>query len=391
MKLNYLAILVFIILTVCSGCGKGELHNSGEENEQQNSQQSIRKESESLAEGYRQLYEKAVQEDTLDTLGLQQEIIKYFENKGYAAVDRDNQIDMVHSELVEEFCEKAEQEKKAEVTIFSTMAGGKFIRYDMKTDLGKINVIVSSLEWKDGNPKSDYYHEFEAYTWKYTDKGYFFVEEYHPSGYDGAPGQTGFRVKPIDKICRELNQAYVAPIGYEWNNMLIVDWNEQDYSNLEFYDLYERMYRMKYGTDVPFQSEYEGEEYEVPKAEFEEVLQTFFQISSEDIEKNTVYNPERQTYRYRSRGRYGYELPYEPYPEVVFYEEQEDGTIKLLVEAVWIIKELDQAICSELVVRPLENGQFQYVSNKVVYSDENASSKWYMPRLPDEEWEKYYQ
>ena len=30
-------------------------------------------------------------------------------------------------------------------------------------------------------------------------KGYLFLEEYHPPGFDGAPGETGFRVQPLDK------------------------------------------------------------------------------------------------------------------------------------------------------------------------------------------------
>ena len=54
-------------------------------------------------------------------------------------------------------------------------------------------------------------------------KGYLFMEEYHPPGYDGATGDSGFRVKPLDPKCRELNRHYVLPIGYELNNMLITN------------------------------------------------------------------------------------------------------------------------------------------------------------------------
>ena len=84
-----------------------------------------------------------------------------------------------------------------------------------------------------------YYHKFKVHSWKYTEKGYFFIEEYHPPGFDGPPGEKGFRVKPLDRQLRELNQKYVLPIGYRLNNMLIINWKEEDYSNLNFYDLYE--------------------------------------------------------------------------------------------------------------------------------------------------------
>ena len=60
---------------------------------------------------------------------------------------------------------------------------------------GEIDVIVSTLRWEENEPQVCYYHEFTAHSWKYTEKGYFFVEEYHPSGYDGAPGELAFRGK----------------------------------------------------------------------------------------------------------------------------------------------------------------------------------------------------
>ncbi len=385
--------LAIIPLLICSGCSVNSNDNLQNDNEEAiiyEEQQTINADSEKLAEGYRAIYEKARKEDTLDTRELQQEIIEYFGNAGYAAVDIDNQINMVQYEQVEKFCEKAEKEQEGELKLFSVMGGGGFVRYDMQTKQGKIDVIVSTVEWEDGNPKSVYYHEFEAYTWKYTEKGYFFIEEYHPPGFDGAPGQKGFRVKPLDNFCRELNRKYVIPVGYALNNMLIVDWSGQDYTNLEFYDLYELLYLLKYDDYVPYQADYGAAEYEVPKSDFEEVIQTYFQIDSADIENHTVYDPERLTYRYRPRGLYDCEFPYGPYPEVVGYEKQDDGTLKLFIEAVWERKEQDHAISSELVVRPLENGRFQYVSNKVTRFEGDEQGGWYMPRLTDEEWKEYY-
>ena len=65
----------------------------------------------------------------------------------------------------------------------------------------------------------------------------------------------------------------------------------------------------------------EGVEYQIPKEEFESVLQTLFPITSEQIQKNAVYNPDTQRYRYRPRGLHDCEFPYEPYSEVISYEE----------------------------------------------------------------------
>lgn len=44
----------------------------------------------------------------------------------------------------------------------------------------------------------------------------------------------------------------------------------------------------------------------------------------------------------------------------------------------------------EVVVRPLENGGVQYVSNRIIPSKDNREETWYIPRLMEEEWEEIY-
>ena len=110
----------------------------------------------------------------------------------------------------------------------------------------------------------------------------------------------------------------------------------------------------------------------------------------QDAINNTEEASCNKTFRYRPRGLYDCEFPYEPYPEVISYEKLQDGTLKLTIEAVWEIRMLDQAITSELMIKPMEDGSFQYLSNKVISSDQNANAGWYMPRLTEEEWEENY-
>ena len=43
-----------------------------------------------------------------------------------------------------------------------------------------------------------------------------------------------FRVQPLDKTCRELNRKYVMPLGYALNNLLITNWDNQNYTELDF-------------------------------------------------------------------------------------------------------------------------------------------------------------
>ena len=394
--LKYQKLIVVFLIMVFGLTGCKSRTNQVAENNYADTAQTERKyqvftDSKKIAEGYSKIYEEAEKTDRLDGLELKQQIVNVLGQEGYAAVDIGNQIDMVNAEQVERFCKNAEKKQTAKILIFSVMEAGGFVRYDMETQNGEIDVEVSSCVWKEGKPIADHYQKFQAHTWKYTENGYFFIEEYHPSGYDGPLGQIVFRVKPLDKTCRELNRKYVLPIGYELNKLLITDWDENNYKNLDFYDLFELMYRLKYGKYVPYDHNYSGAEYEIPQEEFEEVIQTYIKIDSRVLQDNAVFHTDTKTYRYRPRGLYDCEFPYEPYPEVINYEIQNDGTIKLTINAVWVREKLDQAFTSELVVRPLENGKFQYVSNFVLSLPGNIEPNWYRSRLSDEEWTEIYE
>ena len=339
-----------------------------------------------LAEGYRNIYENAVKENALYELSTIQKSMDYFGKYGYAVIDSYNQLDMVQSIKVDDFLKKAEKEKNGKTTIFQVIAGDYFIRYDLKTKQGKIDVEVSSFKWKEDTWQETYYHEFRANSWKYTENGHFFIEEYHPAGYDGPSGYRDFRVAPLNKKCRELNRKYILPFGYTLNKLFTSNWSEKNYDGINFYDVFDRLLSMEEKTDE-FK---EGKTYEIPKESFEAIFQKYFNISAEILQTGTVFHTEIQTYRYRTRGIvYDFApTPYIPYPEVVSYIENQDGTITLEVNAVWPQKELDQAFCHSVTIRLLDKDRFQYVSNYVSRSEIEVT--WYTERLSDEKWEECY-
>lgn len=385
----------WILLFAGAGCSTAMEREGGyeQENQQkterQEKEERISKESEQLGEGFREIYEEKKDSGGKDTLEFRKQIIQAIGEQGYAAVDTDNQINMVHYGQIEDFCKSAQEGEEASAVFFCVTEEGGWIRYDLETQDGNMDVTESSLRWENNSPEVYYYHEFEVVSWDYTDKGYLFLEESRPAGYDGAPGQKAFRIRPLDRSCREAYQTYIASVGYERNNLLITDWTEQDSKELDFYDLYERLYRAKYGEIVPYEAE-EGAEYNVPEEEIEEVLQSYFSFDRQTIREHMNYQPESGTFLYRPRGRHDGGSPYGPYPEVTGYKELEDGKIQLTVEAVWEMEMLDCAMKSELVVRPMEDGTFQYVSNRVIFREERMTNFWYKPRLTEEEWSNYY-
>ena len=343
------------------------------------------------ADSFRDIYEQASRSGALNSLETQEKIIARLGEKGWCASDADNQINMENSEILEDFLSAAEAGEEADATVLLVMEGGSVIYYDLQTQDGSISAQRCTLYWDDGSPKAGYYEAFTAEKWCYTESGYFFFDQYRMPGYDGPPGEIGIRVKPLDADCREYNRKYVIPVGYNRNNVLISDWSEYDgFGSLNFYDLYDLMYRMKYGTEAPYPYAYTGAEYEIPAAEFDSVLQSYLNISTDTIRSRTVYYPGNDTYQYRPRGLEDAEYPYPPYPEATACETQADGTLKLTVQAVQTTNLTDQAVISELVVRPLADGSFQYVSNHVTGTTEGISGTWFTPRLTEDEWNYRY-
>ena len=152
-----------------------------------------------------------------------------------------------------------------------------------------------------------------------------------------AEEHVAFRVLPLDAKCRELNEKYLLPIGYELNNMFLVDWNEDDFGELNFYDMFDLLYPKLHNEKFPYVADDNlgiGAVYHIPKTEFENVIMEYFHIDSNKLQQKTIYDAQAQTYEYKPRGFYEIEYPEYPYSEVVGYKEHSDGTITLNVHVV---------------------------------------------------------
>lgn len=318
-------------------------------------------------------------------------IVSRLGDAGYCAVDTDSRINMENAGLLRDFCTQAQAGAAAEVRMVVVKTDGGLVCYHFRADNGELYVERCTAGYEDGKIHIGFYTSFQAVRWEYTQKGYFLFEEYVEPGFDGPPGEYGFRVEPLNEELRALTEQYVSPVGYTGNNMLITDWREDTgFEPLDLYDMYDIMYHMKYGGYQPHSFAPAGEKCEVPARQFEDALQTHFNISIDVIRQKADYLPESDAYLYLSRGMGDLEQPYHPVPEVTACEELADGTMRLTVEAVWIRDFTDCAAVSELVVRPLDDGGFQYVSCRVTKSIDGVTGRWHTPRLSGEDWAHYY-
>ena len=400
-RIGFIAISIMMLLSV-SGCSDTHLEDEQvveSEIAVQDQQQNVKDNEDEIIEICSQLYKKASEENKIADLETVRIIVNQFGENGYPAVDSRNQIDMTEAEQVEWFCEMVDTQEEAEITIIEVSYLGGFVKYDLETKDGNVDVVRSYYKYENGNMKREVTGSYQAEYWNYTEDGYlmfsgvWFSEELYVLTLSGVEEHTALRVQPLDETYRELSRKYLLPIGFEQNNMFIVDWSEDDFGDLNFYDMYELLYPKVNGTYIPYVADGNlgvGAVYQIPKNDFESVIMAYFNIDSETLQSKTVYYAENETYEYKPRGFEEVEYPEYPYSEVVGFTENSDGTLTLTANVVFPYAGNSKVFAHEVVVRPLENGGVQYVSNRIISSEDNYRETWHTPRLTAEEWEKIY-
>ena len=112
--------------------------------------------------------------------------------------------------------------------------------------------------------------------------------------------------------------------------IFLTDWSEQNFGNLDFYDLFDRFYPDIYEPPVPFTPDDDsdaGAVYKIPADIFEQVIERHFPIDHEELRRKAAYIPEENTSR---------------------------------------------AYTHKTVVRPLDDGGFQYVSNQIIFPEDGC-------------------
>ena len=314
-------------------------------------------------------------------------VIESMGSKGYIAVDVENQINMANAENAEMFLSEVAENRDAGCTILQVMYDKSFVRFDFKS--GGNNVMITRRFYvRENNCFVEKNEEnYKAYTWKYTD-GYLFFERYRMGGYDGDSAYTALRVEPLDEKLRVLNRKYIKTIGYDSNNLFTINWDESDMNRINYYDIYEVLYKMKYGMSSPYSDE--GVTYMIEGKLYEKVFQEYLPVSTDVLQHVNVYDVSRQMYQYRTRGMFDHSVtPLVPFPEVVDAEYNADGTITLIVNAVSEKDESGRLFIHKVTIKEKENDGFEYVSNDVLTMNKEGIY-WYRDRLSDKEWQEHY-
>ena len=314
-------------------------------------------------------------------------VIESMGSKGYIAVDVENQINMANAENAEMFLSEVAENRDAGCTILQVMYDKSFVRFDFKSGGNNVMITRRFYVWENNCFVEKNEENYKAYIWKYTD-GYLFFERYRMGGYDGDSAYTALRVEPLDEKLRVLNRKYIKTIGYDSNNLFTTNWDESDMNKINYYDIYEALYKMKYGMSSPYSDE--GVTYMIEGKLYEKVFQEYLPVSTDVLQHVNVYDVSRQMYQYRTRGMFDHSVtPLVPFPEVVDAEYNADGTITLIVNAVSEKDESGRLFTHKVTIKEKENDGFEYVSNDVLTMGKEGIY-WYRDRLSDKEWQEHY-
>lgn len=251
------------------------------------------------------------------------------------------------------------------------------------------------LDWDgDREPYLSAWERLPVYDLELTESGSFYYQIYPSDGHYADYGRI--LTRPVDRQLYDLTLAYLEPIGYCQNDLFCTDWTEQALGALHFNDLFGYLYEMRYGRqlelsqfshfELPRNSLYQETPtcYRIPAELFEDAVMSFFAIRPEDLRScaqclDAAYPYADYRLHYPSR------IP-DAYPMVTGRRDSPDGTFTLSVAACCPDRKTDRLFCHDVTIRPLENGGFQYVSNRITYRSDYGIPP-YFPRLPEAVWE----
>lgn len=293
---------------------------------------------------------------------------------GYPTLDSqgDYPTYLANSDGVYDFWECVTAEKPAQMWYLRVLESGGFSYILFRFDGTAGWYYIADVEYEGGeDPRISRMESHQVLDWELTQKGNFYYQT-RPSDIHYVDYAV-VRLIPPDRSLYDLTRKYILPVGYQATNLFLCDWNENDFGDVSFNDVFEYLYQLKenallYAEDFP---QHDDPYYSmVPADMFEEAVLSYFDISRQELRERAMYDSQTQSYPWREEGTS--EFLYFPFMdmEVTQYRDNPDGTITLTVNVSSPELKTDDLFGHEVTVRPLENGGFQYVANRITYQTE---------------------
>lgn len=364
-------IALCLLLCACGAPGAGQERN-------------IQKRCRQIVSLYRDLYDSAQKEpaaDRWEEQTLSQQSIDAIEarllERGLDVIDSSADCPgyFVNAEHFRQFWDSVQRDEEASQEVIAIRDSGA-LSYRLLTHQDGTTYVYSLVYSLAGDEDPDY-EMHQVYGAELTEQGNFYYrinpeDDCHYANY------TLIRLQKPDQELWELYSKYILAGGYTATNIFLTDWTEDDFSPLCFNDLWEYVYRYRTGTQFwPDGCAYDKSRncYLIPAVEFESAVLPFFKLDARTLRQLADYDAQTDSYPWRQveSNDYAFYLSYYTIePEVTACRTNADGTLALTVEARSTDLGIDCLFSHEVTVRPMEDGGFQFVGNRVLNQTEKG-------------------
>jgi len=424
MKHKFIILLCLTALLAafsgCSGGGEGLMYSDGTvissvplygENEEaviagfeavdEDEAEQVLSKCEDIAGSYARIYLKAEKEKDSsrtddDRLYLSEEgygeIFDFLSGSGIPLIKNsgDNYGALLDKSSFDAFWVKASEGEDAELPVFALGSRGDLYCYKFCCKNGEKYCLEAMVYWQDGELVRGSIQKYTLDFWLLTEKENFIYGKQYAPRWMGN-GYGAIHIGPMDEALEACAVSYVNPVGYHGNGLFLCDWSEGDWGELNFNDLFEYLYRLKYGTyfqTSDYVLDADSGCYYLDEGLFEPVVQSCFDISTGDLRSMTLYDSARGAYPWQCTACNNYIYNGLMLPDVRSCTDNGDGTIAMEIDVICPELKTDCLFKHLLTVRPLPDGGFQYVSNEILYLDERTFPLYY-PRIDDQRAEEY--
>lgn len=277
--------------------------------------------------------------------------------------------DMQNEKSVEKFLKNCKKGTSGSVVMYEVCDDGGIGRNKFVFDGRDMYVLSARAFWGEGRESELRQISYtKVDEWKYTKKGWFCYElcvPEPPEVSEMVDGGCMVRIRPRTKKERELSKKCVQVLGYQGNNLLCSNWDQDHLEGLDYNGLYEYLYEMKYHKKF----ELTGSQGAIPQKEFEGLIMEYLPVTSGQLRKYAVYDEKSHSYAWQRLGCFNYDVNAfgTSVPEITGVKENKDGTVTLTVDAVCEMLVCEEAVIThELTVRFAADGSFQYIGNRIL-------------------------
>ena len=398
-----------ILILICASCGQVSNSTTGPEPEgsedetppvmlgaatvESSEQESIVAECTAVADSFTHLYQSALKEEvtapyavpsTILSKADYDAIINFLAESNVPILETtDNGCDiLINIEDFLEFWSKIKNGETGSFTAYSLGKDGSLFYHSYALEGEKKYCIEASAIWSDDTVSVGNLRKEELAFWDYTEKGNFLFERVYAPPWMGN-GRGVIHIGSYDEQLASLAKDYITAVGYYGNNLFTTDWSEEDWGDLNFNDLFEFLYRAAYNTIFEERlCKFELEQlcYYIDSSQFEAVIDTYFDISEDVLHAQALYSDVRGGYPWQvitcSNCAYNGDL----IPDVRSYAAHGDGTVTMEIDVLCPTHRTDRLFSHRLIVRPVSDGGFQYVSNEII-SPVEGGIPLYCPRI----------